>query len=219
MNTGLPVVAGAVSTAIFALGALPMLLKAVRTKNLASYSLGNIMLTNNANVIHSVYVFHLPAGPIWILHSFYLSSTGLMLFWYLRYSSLGRQGPARGPRPCTTAITELDMSDDCTRDSVHRSVPSVASAEGSTSRQRMTAVVDRSMSDSSVDQPDGSERWSSTRGPVSARRPRASSSSQPSSSDITSHRRLRPDIGCPTKPGPDGPPSWPRRQLKAPIPH
>jgi uncharacterized protein with PQ loop repeat len=86
MNTGLPVVAGAVSTAIFALGALPMLFKAVRTKNLASYSLGNIMLTNVGNVIHSVYVFHLPAGPIWVLHSFYLSSTGLMLYWYLRYS-------------------------------------------------------------------------------------------------------------------------------------
>jgi uncharacterized protein with PQ loop repeat len=89
MNAGLPVVAGAVSTVIFALGALPMLLKAVRTKDLASYSLGNIVLTNIGNVIHSVYVFHLPAGPIWILHSFFLSSTGLMLFWYLRFARSG----------------------------------------------------------------------------------------------------------------------------------
>jgi hypothetical protein len=29
-------------------------------------------------------VFSLPIGPIWVLHSFYLVSTGLMLFWYLR---------------------------------------------------------------------------------------------------------------------------------------
>jgi hypothetical protein len=35
-------------------------------------------------VIHSVYVFHLPAGPVWVLHSFYVLSTALMLVWYLR---------------------------------------------------------------------------------------------------------------------------------------
>jgi hypothetical protein len=31
-------------------------------------------------------VFSLPLGPIWLLHSFYLVTTGLMLFWYLRYA-------------------------------------------------------------------------------------------------------------------------------------
>jgi hypothetical protein len=31
------------------------------------------------------YVFNLPAGPIWLLHAFYLVTTGLMLVWYLRY--------------------------------------------------------------------------------------------------------------------------------------
>ena len=91
MNTELPVIAGAISTTIFALSALPMLLKAFRTKDLGSYSLGNILLSNVGNVIHSVYVFSLPAGPIWLLHSFYLFTTGLMLVCYLRYESYKRR--------------------------------------------------------------------------------------------------------------------------------
>ena len=61
-----------------------MLVKAARTKDLGSYSLGNILLANIGNVIHSVYVFDLPAGPVWVLHTFYLISTGLMLIWYVR---------------------------------------------------------------------------------------------------------------------------------------
>jgi uncharacterized protein with PQ loop repeat len=67
---------------IFALSALPMLLEAAQTKNLASYSLGNIVLSNVGIVI---YVFDLQMGPVWALHSFYLVTTGLMLVWYVRY--------------------------------------------------------------------------------------------------------------------------------------
>jgi uncharacterized protein with PQ loop repeat len=85
MDIDLPVIAGTISTTIFALSTLPMLLKAFKTKDLRSYSLGNILLANAGNLIHSVYVFHLPAGPIWALHSFYLLTTALMLIWYLRY--------------------------------------------------------------------------------------------------------------------------------------
>lgn len=85
MSVNLPVIAGTISTTIFACSMLPMLLKAFRSRNLRSYSLGNILLTNLGNVIHSFYVFHLPPGPIWLLHTFYLVSTGLMLVWYLRY--------------------------------------------------------------------------------------------------------------------------------------
>ena len=101
MDLSLPVVAGAISTTIFALSMLPMLVKAARTKDLSSYSLGNILLANVGNAIHSVYVFHLPADPVWILHTFYLVSTGLMLFWYLLYTP--RRGLHRtthsGPLP------------------------------------------------------------------------------------------------------------------------
>jgi uncharacterized protein with PQ loop repeat len=85
METNLPVIAGFISTELFALGTLPMLAKAFRTKNLASYSLGNILMSNVGNLIYSIYMFHLPRGPIWFLHSYNLLSTGLMLVWYLQY--------------------------------------------------------------------------------------------------------------------------------------
>ena len=101
MDVGLPVLAGTVSTLIFASSVLPMLVKAVRTRDLSSYSLGNIVLSNVGNVIHSVYVFSLPPGPIWAMHSFYLVATGLMLFWYLRF-----EVPASG------SDTELPTSDE-----------------------------------------------------------------------------------------------------------
>ncbi|HEV2238547.1 MAG TPA: hypothetical protein VGR57_17955 [Ktedonobacterales bacterium] len=85
MEISLPVLAGAISTTIFALSTLPMLLKVFQTKDLRSYSLGNILLSNVGNVVHSVYVFSLPPGPIWVLHSFYLVTTALMLVGYVRY--------------------------------------------------------------------------------------------------------------------------------------
>ncbi|HLO17443.1 MAG TPA: hypothetical protein VK206_21600, partial [Anaerolineales bacterium] len=91
MQTNLPTLAGFISTALFALGTLPMLAKAFRTKNLASYSLGNILLSNVGNIIYSIYVFQLPPGLIWFLHSYNLLSTGLMLVWYLRYESWSHQ--------------------------------------------------------------------------------------------------------------------------------
>lgn len=85
METNLATIAGFISTVLFTLGTLPMLAKAFRTRDLASYSLGNILLSNVGNIIYSIYVFNLPPGPIWLLHSFYLISTGLMLVWYLKY--------------------------------------------------------------------------------------------------------------------------------------
>jgi uncharacterized protein with PQ loop repeat len=85
MDMNLPIMAGVISTILFASGELPMLVKAYQTKNLRSYSLGNILFANMGNAIYSIYVFHLPPGPIWALHSFYMTSTVLMLIWYLRY--------------------------------------------------------------------------------------------------------------------------------------
>lgn len=89
----LPVLAGTLSTVLFAAGMLPMLVKAARTKDLASYSLGNLLLTNVANAVHSVYVFNLPAGPIWALHLAYLLASALMLAWWLRYRDGGQGRP------------------------------------------------------------------------------------------------------------------------------
>ncbi len=102
MELTLPVVAGATSTIIFGLSALPMLRKAYQTRDLRSYSLGNIVLSNTGNAIHSVYVFHLPPGPIWLLHSFYLVASGLMLAWYLRYE--WRPGVTRWRSPRRSAL-------------------------------------------------------------------------------------------------------------------
>ncbi len=85
MDINLPIIAGSISTIIFALSTFPMLGKAFLTKDLGSYSLGNILLANIGNIIHSIYVFSLPPGPIWLLHTFYLVTTAMMLVWYLRY--------------------------------------------------------------------------------------------------------------------------------------
>jgi uncharacterized protein with PQ loop repeat len=80
------ILAGVVSTVLFAVSTLPMLIKAVRTKELGSYSRGNLVLANVANAVYSVYVFQLPPGPIWALHTFYVVTSGLMLFWHLRFA-------------------------------------------------------------------------------------------------------------------------------------
>ena len=79
------ILAGGVSSLIFATSTLPMLIKAYRTKDLSSYSLGYIAMNNLGNLIYSIYIFNLPFGPIWFLHSFNLVTTALMLYWYLRY--------------------------------------------------------------------------------------------------------------------------------------
>lgn len=82
----LAVLAGAASTALFVASTLPMLAKARRTHDLASYSLGNLLLANAGNLVHSIYVLSLPAGPIWALHGFYTATSLTMLAWFLRYA-------------------------------------------------------------------------------------------------------------------------------------
>ncbi len=132
MNIALPIVAGAISTAVFAISALPMLVKAARTRDMTSYSLSNIVLSNVGNVFHSIYVFTLPAGPVWVLHCFYLVSTGLMLTWYLRYA---RRGLAR---PGSAAATQKRLRRSGGRTwlirSIHRSQP-LRSSTGPTGQQ------------------------------------------------------------------------------------
>src|SRR3954453_16949047 len=98
-----PTVAGIASTVIFAVSILPMLTKAYRSRDLSSYSLGNIALANIGNAVHTVYVLSLPPGPIWALHSFYLLSSGLMLGWYVRYSVR---------RPPHRAVEQMGRSPD-----------------------------------------------------------------------------------------------------------
>ena len=82
------VLAGTVSSILFAVSYLPMLLKALRTRDLDSYSLGYLALSNVANAVHSVYVFSLPPGPIWLLHCFYAAASALLLIWFLQFHSV-----------------------------------------------------------------------------------------------------------------------------------
>jgi uncharacterized protein with PQ loop repeat len=96
MEVNLPIIAGAISTMIFALSTLPMLVKAFRTRDLKSYSLGNILLSNMGNLIHSIYIFNMPPGPIWLLHTFYLVTTAMMLVWYVRYE-IHRESESQPP--------------------------------------------------------------------------------------------------------------------------
>ena len=107
MDINLPMIAGFISTALFALGTLPMLTKAFRTKNLASYSLGNILMSNVGNIFYAIYVFNLPPGPIWFLHGYNLLSTGLMLLWYLKYEGLPLRLKSLGERATTRFVSSL----------------------------------------------------------------------------------------------------------------
>jgi len=75
----LPLIAGTVSTVVFAVSNLPMLRKALRTRDVSSYSLSSLAMINAANAVYSLYVFSLPIGPIWALHTFYLVSCAIML--------------------------------------------------------------------------------------------------------------------------------------------
>ncbi len=79
------IVAGSISSFFFISSNLPMLLKAFKTKNLRSYSLGNLLLNNVGNIVYWLYVSSLPIGPIWVMHTFYTVTSMLMLLAYLRY--------------------------------------------------------------------------------------------------------------------------------------
>ena len=101
MDSSIPVAAGVIASVVFAASVLPMLGKAVRSKDLSSYSRGNLVLANVGNAVYSVYVFTLPPGPIWLLHTFYVLSSALMLIWSVRY---GRR-PNRADDPAARAAT------------------------------------------------------------------------------------------------------------------
>lgn len=80
------IVAGSLASIIFAASVLPMLAKAARTKDVGSYSRGHLVMANVGNAVYSLHVFGLPPGPIWMLHSFYVVSSALMLGWSLRWT-------------------------------------------------------------------------------------------------------------------------------------
>jgi hypothetical protein len=94
--------AGTVSTILFASSTLPMVIKAFRTRD-RSYSPANLVLANVGNAVHCVYVVHLPPRPIWALHGFYVVTSALMLLWWLRYRTAPR-GVVRDERRLGNAV-------------------------------------------------------------------------------------------------------------------
>ncbi|HYI55665.1 MAG TPA: hypothetical protein VEX57_16985 [Microlunatus sp.] len=94
--------AGTASTTLFVASYLPMLVRAVRTRDLRSYSRSSLVIANVGNVVQAGYIISLPVGPLWFLHGFYLVSSALMLTLHLRHGTrppvAGPGGPATEPR-------------------------------------------------------------------------------------------------------------------------
>jgi len=78
-------IAGSVAGLIFAAASWNMLVKAWRTKDLRSYSLGHMVLNNVGNLFYWLYVVSLPFGPIYFMHGFFTLVSLLMLIWYFVY--------------------------------------------------------------------------------------------------------------------------------------
>ena len=84
-GNSLQVLAGFVSSTIFISSNFPMLFKAFRTKDMHSYSMGQLVLGNLGNSVYWLYVVSLPVGPIWFLQGFFSLASASMLLCYLRY--------------------------------------------------------------------------------------------------------------------------------------
>ena len=104
------VIAGTVATLLFVCSALPMLIRARRTRDLSSYSPANLIIANVGNLAQTVYVISLPPGPIWLMHTFNIVVSGLMLLWWLRHHWLpNRRGTP--PRPPNNEENDDDHPD------------------------------------------------------------------------------------------------------------
>lgn len=88
------VVAGSLAGLIFAAASWNMAAKAWRTKDLRSYSRGQVVLNNVGNLLYWLYVVSLPFGPIYFMHGFCTLVWVLMLIWYFAY----RTAPAAETR-------------------------------------------------------------------------------------------------------------------------
>lgn len=87
--------AGICSTILFTTSTIPMLLKALRTRDMQSYSVSQIALSNLGNGVHWLYILGLPFGPIWFLHGFHTLTTAVMLVWCVQHHL--RTGSHRPP--------------------------------------------------------------------------------------------------------------------------
>jgi hypothetical protein len=112
----LPVMAGSVASTIFVGSYLPMLTRAIRTRDLSSYSRSSLVLANAGNLVQTIYVVSLPVGPIWGLHGFYLVTTLMMLVLHVRHAAsgtlTGRAVPKRLSSCSSQGSREQEVEDD-----------------------------------------------------------------------------------------------------------
>ena len=78
-------IAGTVATLLVVGSALPMLVRARRTRDLSSYSPANLIIANVGNLAQTIYVITLPPGPLWLMHGFNVVVSALMFLWWLRH--------------------------------------------------------------------------------------------------------------------------------------
>lgn len=93
MSTGLASIAGAIATLLFVTSTLPMLTKAVRTKDLTSYSGSNLAVANMGNLTQTLYLTTVPSLPIWALHLFNTLASASMLALWIRHRPREGTGP------------------------------------------------------------------------------------------------------------------------------
>src|SRR5690349_12264824 len=97
--------AGVFSTLMFAGSNLPMVVRAVRSRDVASYSRGYLVMTNVGNAVYTIYVLSLPAGPIWLLHLMYTSVSAFMLIVHVRWSSARARDRSSGVASAPLSIS------------------------------------------------------------------------------------------------------------------
>jgi hypothetical protein len=101
--------AGSLAGLIFAAGSGSMVIKAWRTRNLASYSAGQLVLNNVGNLFYWLYVVSLPFGPIYFMHGFFTLVSLLMLIWYWLYRK-AEQPDKRGSAPLHKSTASVSFS-------------------------------------------------------------------------------------------------------------
>ena len=85
MKIDLPQIAGLVAGVFFVVAQGPMLIKALRTKDLKSYSPAFLVIAAVGNILYWPYILTLPFGAAFFIHIFMSLSTWLMLFFWWKW--------------------------------------------------------------------------------------------------------------------------------------
>ncbi len=96
--------AGIASTLVFLASNLPMVVRAARTRDLSSYSRGNLVMVNAGNAAYTLYVISLPVGPIWVLHLVYSAASAFMLAAHLCWADTRPAGAPSGRSQAQSAV-------------------------------------------------------------------------------------------------------------------